>query len=877
MTPEKFRKAEELLVALWDCPPEFREQRLATSTAGDAELLAEVKSLLEASEQAASWQPPQPSAQPPQTRQFGPYQIERMIGRGGMGAVYLAHRSDGNFNQKVAIKIIGLPFEIEAFQQRFRQERQILASLNHPNITRLIDGGITPEGELYLAMEYVDGLQLDDYLQGRHLSESQRLHLFLQIAGAVAYAHQNLVVHRDLKPGNILVTPDGLPKLLDFGTAKLLDGETNKNTTSTSLLTFAYASPEQLRGLPATTLSDVYSLGLLLHEMLTGVKTFQSGLFSRLEALAGEPALTPVSGELDLVVRKAMAQSPQLRYTSVEQLSADVQRYLQGQPLLAHPESASYRARKFLLRHRWPVLAASLTILAVLIGAFTTAWQARRAEYRFQQVRQLGKYLVFNIHDNLQELPGSTALRKEVVERAMVFLDALSTDSSSSPELRLEIAAGYGKLADVLGNPNRSSLGERTRAVATYQKALDALAPLASDRKNRPAHRLAAQLRVQQAATEDFGVNRKQAMSLLKEGVDSLRQLSAEDPTDLPTQIALAEGLELLAKRTSSGGGVTETIALNHAQSYYDESAQALGPGLKANPSNPVLLQHMAQIEYGRALLLGSADPNKAIGHHTRASQWLDKFTPADANRLEIRRLRANNALNLGWAQGQARDYTRAIANISKAGDILQGWAAADPSNTPAQYQLTTVFRSRGIVNGYRGDTTSAIRDFQSAVAIHRALLAKDPGNSVYRYLQGELLVRVGNLQLQEGHRKEAHLSATEGIGILTALASKPTASLSHTFGACRWMTETKVASARNAAEAARYCQKAIDQTKGEDPDGWEGLANAREQLGDRTGAVAAAKRALALLPPTVPGKADSEQRRTMTETLRRLLRSPQN
>ncbi|MEO8028002.1 MAG: serine/threonine-protein kinase, partial [Bryobacteraceae bacterium] len=472
---------EDLFHVLIDLSEPDRAAEAARRAGADSAIARRALSLARAFDQCSAAnqrRSPAPPIPDSEGRRFGTYQIERMIGRGGMGAVYLAYRVDGNVEHKVAVKIIGLPFEIQPFQERFRRERQILATLNHPNITHFIDGGVTPDSELYLIMEYVDGTPIDRYSALHDLPEALRLDLFRQVVGAVAYAHQNLIVHRDLKPANILVSKDGTPKLLDFGTAKLVDDDRFDNSTSTALLTVNYASPEQVRGEPATTLSDVYSLGVILYELMSGHRAFTGSLVARLDPDAERKQLTALHGDLDLIVRKATDPVPANRYSSVEQFGEDLLRFQAGKPVIAHPESAAYRIRKFVRRNRLSVGVALLAAVAILGGGFATLWQARiatqarqRAEARFQEVRQLGNYLIYDIHGGLQELPGSTALQEQVVERAVGFLDALSRDSTLDRQLQLEVAAGYQKLGDALGNPNQASLGDRKRALEMYDKA----------------------------------------------------------------------------------------------------------------------------------------------------------------------------------------------------------------------------------------------------------------------------------------------------------------------------------------------------------------------------------------------------------------------
>lgn len=714
-------------------------------------------------------------------------------------------------------------------------------------------------------------MAIDEYARAGNLGEAAKLDLFEQVCAAVAYAHQNLIVHRDLKPGNILVSNEGIVKLLDFGTAKILDGRAVDGSTSAGLMTVGYASPEQLRGDPATTLSDVYSLGVLLYELLSGKKAFTGGLFARLESDVNSIPMLP--GDLGLIVSKAMAPLSVERYSSVEQMVADILCYRGGKPVLAHPESSVYRLRKFIRRNRLPVAAGLLALCAVIGGSITTAWQARRAEARYEQVRELGKYLVFDIHGGLQNVPASTALQKEVVQKATGFLDALSSDPSAGTALRLELAAGYQKLGDVLGNPYRASLGEREKAIETYDKALAILAPvLKAEPGEFDARYLSAQIRVQRAGASGFGASgfggkAQEALPALTAAVADLRQLTAERPSDLKLRLSLAKGLQLLAMRTSAGGGTTETVEATKVEALYAEAEQLLQ---SARIGRPEALFHLAQIEYGRAILWGSADPNRAMTHHAKTKEWLDQLPPDQAQLLETQRLRANNLVNLGFAQGQAHLYPEAIRNLSEAQQILATWSAMDPANKSAKYQLSSAYRSRGIVHTYNKEIRPAIADFSAAAAIHLDLSTKDPSSKLYPYLRGELLVRIANLQQESGQAAEAQKATKEGLAILTALAEPPTATFSQLIGACRWLTETAVQPLRRPQQAAAFCQRAINIARS-DPDGWEGLSTAKLQMGDRPGALAAAKQAIALLPPTAPGKPISQQRATMEATLKRL------
>ena len=414
MRNEEWQKVEELLDAALELEPAERQRFLEASCAGAPALRREVESLLACEEGADGFlgapalalaadffDGDAPEDRAGQT--VGHYRLVREIGRGGMGAVFLAERADGEFKQEVALKVVRRSLADPELARRFRREREILAPLNHPNIARLLDGGVSADGEPFLAMEYVEGVRIDDYCDAQSLPARARLRLFLGVCRAVAYAHQHLVVHRDIKPSNILVTKEGTPKLLDFGIAKLLDPVQAGEQTRTELRAFTpdYASPEQVAGGQVTTASDVYSLGLLLEDLLRGARAGRrapratGGWRSRgagetvatnlptkgdgRHAEAKSSAQTFVNAELKNIVAMARHEDPARRYSSAAQFAEDVQRYLDGLPVRAQKDSFTYRAGKFVRRNRAGVAAVAVALLSLVGGIVATAWQAQRA------------------------------------------------------------------------------------------------------------------------------------------------------------------------------------------------------------------------------------------------------------------------------------------------------------------------------------------------------------------------------------------------------------------------------------------------------------------------------------------------------------------
>lgn len=411
--PGRWARLQELFQVALERGPETRSTWLRQLEETDPGLHADVVSLLAAHEDPgpiARLSPEHPST--PTLDRIGPYRVLAPLGEGGMATVYLAEREGPDFTQLVALKVSRTGMADSRLADRLRGERRILAGLEHPGIARLVDGGATSAGQPFCAMEFVDGPNLLDFADRQRLPVAQRLRLFLEVCAAVHYAHQQLVVHRDLKPSNILVGPEGRAKLLDFGIAKLLDaaGEVDpaiRATHTAAWFTPAYASPEQIRGEPVTTLTDVYALGIVLYQLLTGARPYDVDGRSPAEverivcerlpdlpsvAAARSPAAIAQArrtsperlrrllvGDLDTIVLKALAKEPARRYASVEQLAEDLRRYLDGHPILARPDRLRYRAGKFVRRHRTAVAAASLAALSLIGGIAATAWQAARA------------------------------------------------------------------------------------------------------------------------------------------------------------------------------------------------------------------------------------------------------------------------------------------------------------------------------------------------------------------------------------------------------------------------------------------------------------------------------------------------------------------
>ena len=474
MSPENWEKVKEIFSAAVDLPVDERESFIEHESGGDAFVIREVRSLLESDDEAADFIE-NPTVAVSQLvrdetalagKKIGPYEIEKEIGRGGMGAVYRARRADEHFEKLAAIKLIKRGFDTDDIVRRFRHERQILAALDHPNITRLLDGGATDDGLPYLVMDYVEGLPLTRYCEENHLSVHDRLNLFLQICSAVVYAHQNLIIHRDIKPSNILVTADGVPKLLDFGIAKLTtpDSPQTLERHSTQMMTPEYASPEQILGHPVTTATDIFSLGVVLYELLTGHKPFRIKSNNPLEiskAITNSAPVKPSSvvtqgrkfgerqwavsvelrGDLDNIILMAIRKEPDRRYSSVEQFAADINRYLNGLPVAARQDTFGYRASKFVQRNKAAVAAGAGIFAALVGGLAATKRQANIARRQRDKAEEINQFL-----QKMLASPNPRSVGKDVkvIEVLGMAAESLETDFPEQPEIAADLETTLG-------------------------------------------------------------------------------------------------------------------------------------------------------------------------------------------------------------------------------------------------------------------------------------------------------------------------------------------------------------------------------------------------------------------------------------------------
>jgi tetratricopeptide (TPR) repeat protein len=732
MTPERWQKIEEVFHQAAELSPQARVAFLDEACATDASLRKEVETLLaqepgQSIERAIlgvakAFSNETSAAQV--GRRIGPYRLVQMIGVGGMGAVYKAVRDDDQYEKQVAVKLIKRGMDTDSILQRFRHERQILATLEHPYIARLLDGGTTEDGLPFLIMEYIDGQPIIHYCDENTRSVRERLILFRQVCEALQYAHRNLVVHRDIKPSNILVTANSIPKLLDFGIAKLLHPESSQyQMTQTigvgGMLTPDYASPEQLRGEAVSTSTDIYSLGIVLYELLTGQRPYDFKSYSLQEIEKIITATQPekpssiiehtnesrrirkqLTGDLDNIALMALRKEPERRYSSVEQFSDDIKRHLEGRTIIARKDTVVYRAGKFVKRHKLGLAAVAMVILSLIGGIVTALYQAKRAdeqakraENRYQQVRKLANTFLFDLHDKIQDLPGSTEAREMVAKTAVEYLDSLAKDSEDDPKLQMELAEAYQKVGDVQGNPWGPNLGHANEAKESYQKSVT----------------MAEKVAARNSETE--------FLRILAAGYFKLGALQSETGD-------------------KSGSGKTLSKSLTVAETISQRSESEMDLILVGN-----ILTRMGDVQ------LDTGDASGALQTYRRMLKLMEKRAmkfPSDDAQASL----ATAHAHVGESQAGLVDLQGAIESYGQSLFLLEPLVEKHPTNPSYLRFLRVVHTWLGHLSGNsifinQGDTATAIQHFKKAVAISEQMTAMDPKNVRARH---DLAIDNGNL-----------------------------------------------------------------------------------------------------------------------------------
>lgn len=816
MTPDKWKLIKPILEAAMDLPGDARLDYLK-STGLDRELLEEAAAILAFDQEErdilddgaasifASTENDDMTA-PLIGTEVDRYRIISLLGVGGMGAVYLAKRSDGEFEQNVALKVIKSGISSSSILRRFYGERQILASLDHKNIAHLIDGGTTRDGLPYLVMEYVDGVSIIDYARKHALSLDQRLDLFREVCSAVSFAHQNLVIHRDIKPSNIIVNADGSPKLLDFGIAKLLRAD-GVNETSTQHIVFTpeYASPEQISGDNLTTATDLYSLGVILYELLTGVRpiSFEGKNFGQILQTAtkstplrpsssartrentstddhgpGNPNISDpqfakdLKGDLDNIILKTLQREPERRYSSVEQLSEDIRRYLKGLPILARSDNWPYRARKFAGRNPLVVGSVALTFIILAVGIFATAYQARRAnferekaEQRFNDVRTLANSFIFEVNEKIDESP--IKARELLVSRSIEYLDKLASESAGNTGLQGELASAYVKIGDVQAELFKPNLGNAGGALESQKKALQ-LRQTLCDKSPADIQRSLDLVQSYHKVGNLYSVTGdiREALDNYQKAAALSESVSALAPDRVDVSIQLSNSFIMLGQAILRSGSLSE--CLNNYEKAFELDSRLIA----ADPTN-VELRRKQSVVYSyigyAKLQLGRVD--EAVADFANALSIDREIFQTDPQNLRNQNYLASSFQFLGIGYREKAEYAKSLAYLTKAFQIQQSIYDLDKQNFGEQNSLADCYLELALTWSKLDKAAPALDAFQNAITNYQSVSANDPADFAARRqiflakrLRADLLLRIGKTAQAMNEFEECRVSIVELI-----------------------------------------------------------------------------------------------------------------
>ncbi|BDC47805.1 hypothetical protein F183_A01210 [Bryobacterales bacterium F-183] len=784
-SPEQHRRLKLLVESALELPQSEREAFLNRECAGDSHLKEQALELLELyrDEDEA------PMDVPSEPEQIGPYHLITELGAGGMGVVYLAQREDG-FSRTVALKIIRKGMDTDFFLSRFQQEREILGSLDHPGIVRIVDAGSTEDGRPYLVMDFVDGVRIDTFCEGRSLRE--RVALFIRVCAAVQHAHRNLIVHRDLKPGNILVTPDGQPKLLDFGIAKVLDQDDNEATSATiPIMTRQYASPEQVRGQRVNTSSDVYTLGLILYELVAearpyDLKDMPVGQAEQVVCELDPPEASSVApksiapqlrGDLDRILLMALRKEPERRYPSVEALAADLEKYLEGRPVSAQRDTFAYRASKFIQRNRTSVFAAGVMALLVAMGASSTLWQARIAAKEWARAEREAALA----KANEAEAKRQQELAKQAAAEAVVERDRAEQKADEASRQR---ALAEARFRDVRTMANsllfeihaviRNLPGATEARKVLITRSLDTLRDLQREAGNDPGLQaeIAAgyeQLGQLQGAAGDAALgDTKGAFESQTRALEIRRKLAAANPASVALQRDLAASQLRMAE---------VQLAMRQPLQALESAQQAMRTyeGLTQKSQEDVLsLLGLAASQQLAGQALESAGKLQgaiqAYAEHTKTRQRIQATSPGDLE-LEAQVAEARD-LEARALQIEGR-FSEALQIVQRNGEVYRRAYAANANSMRAAQNVIQNHRTVAELAERVGDLQRARENYQQSLSRLQALVKTDAQNS--RLLEELSSVRnqYASLLVRTGQGTQAIAEFRAAVSSASELSSK--------------------------------------------------------------------------------------------------------
>lgn len=736
-------------------------------------------------------------------RSVGPYQIIAEIGRGGMGTVYRAVRVDGEFEVAVAIKVVRHGMNSDLVLERFRTERQIQATLGHPNITRLLDGGTTDDGLTYFVMEFIEGHPLTKYCDSRQLSITDRLRLFRKICEAVSYAHQNLIVHRDLKPDNILVTAEGTPKLLDFGLAKILDVPADGSDPTMTMVrmgTPAYSSPEQILGEPIGIATDVYSLGVVLYELLTGRRPYRldslgweesarvvcerdatrpSSIVSLKANNADETAQISfarrttvdglrkrLAGDLDNIVSVALRKEPARRYRSVDQLSEEIQNHLEGRPVKTRGDSIVYKTGKLIGRHKLGFALVVAFSIMLVAASGVAAWQAHRLALRVDEDRKLATSFLVNVHEAIAKLPGATPVREALLTKSLEYLNGLAKDTGRDRETRRSLALAYERFADLQVGVDAAGFGKSARALPIYETARrlrEALAQegpedIAAQRELVSNYLLGSYITGRASTLEQRTAYDRKALALSE-------KLASAPPSSRDDQALLAKAY------TSTAYGLGMAARWSDATAYYRKALPIRERLAADSPSDTIAQRDLANVYYRMGVIeTQSGRPAAALPDLSGALLAQTRILRMDKEDEQLRSEMASTHHFLGMALGAAGDLPGALAQFREAIAIREKTLAADGRDARTRSLLAGNYAEQATVLVKSGQKSAALASLLHAVSLQRELLALDSHGVPVRMSLADYEGRLAALYAATGHEHEAMQNWQSAIAVYDEL-----------------------------------------------------------------------------------------------------------
>ena len=805
---DQWLQVEPLLNAALDLPDVGRDQWLNQLDTDQPAVSPLVRKLLATHDRAERLQQLEtvPALAAPWSSAFaagtvvGPYRLLRPIGRGGMGEVWLAEQIDGRIERRVALKLPSAYQLSTVWRERFRRERDILAKLNHPHIAQLYDAGVSEadgsRGQPYLAMEYVEGESLTDYVAAQKLPLAARLRLFRQVLEAVGHAHRHLVVHRDLKPANILIDRGGQVKLLDFGIAKLIDDDDDPAADLTRIggrmMTLRYAAPEQVADGAISTATDVYALGVILHELLTGLSPYRlvrdgkmltdSGLLAEQVSVPSSlpfnstaaaerglaaPAMLAraLAGDLDAVLLKALRRDPAARYATIEQFDDDILRHLAHRPVSARDGTWRYLAGRFMARHKLPIAAATAVVLTMLAGLVMVEQQRRqavaqreRAEKHFASVRQLANTFMFDVHSEIEPLAGSLKARQILVGTALKYLDSLAGEAGTDADLALEVAVAYRKLAEIKGDFRSANLGEAGNARRNAERAAELLDKVAARepgnirllRERRVLALLIGRMKLE--AGDAAGIAETERAVGLAERIVSLPGAELNDRRSLGATLAEYGGILAVVKDDQPAAAMQLGRAIDILETLVRQA-----------PADLVARSRLAYA-YERAAI--SAELTREAAQLPQAIVWLEKSIAATEalardepdNNLHSQVLakRYNNVARVKMkvdaidGPGGARDY----ANRAQA--LIERLVRSDTGNVGDASALAGVLATASSIENAAGQPVRAAALARQAIAADARLPAETRSGLIVRENLAEAWRALGVSQCALANRADA-------------------------------------------------------------------------------------------------------------------------